>query len=157
MTGEGCHFEKCNRATLKAEILNLYTTVQAMSDAKRHYFNLPDRREELPFSDGVLIGDTLYLSGRIGIDPKTGYAPADIDQEISFLLDGIKAVLEHAGMEMNDLVYVQIFCPDLSLFDQFNRRYRTYFSGKLPARAFIGSGALLRNGRFEIMAQARKL
>lgn len=133
-----------------------FSTVQAMTDAKRQYFNLPNRREDLPFSDGVLIGDTLYLSGRIGIDPETGYAPADIDQEISFLLDGIKAVLEQAGMGMDDLVYVQIFCPDLTLFDHFNRRYRTYFSGKLPARAFIGSGPLLRNGRFEIMAQARK-
>ncbi len=127
-----------------------------MADSQREYFDLPNRREDLPFSDAVLVGDTLYLSGRIGIDPQTGYAPADIDQEISFLLDGIEAVLEHAGMEMNDLVYVQIFCPDLSLFDHFNRRYRTYFSGKLPARAFIGSGPLLRNGRFEIMAQARK-
>ena len=127
-----------------------------MSDMKRQYFNLPNRREDLPFSDAVLVGDTLYLSGRIGIDPQTGYAPADIDQEISFLLDGLKAVLEKAGMNMDDLVYVQIFCPDLSLFDRFNRRYRSYFRGNLPARAFIGSGPLLRNGRFEIMAQARK-
>ena len=75
----------------------------------------------------------------------------------NFLLDGIKAVLEQAGMRMDDLVYVQIFCPDLSLFDHFNRRYRSYFIGNLPARAFIGSGPLLRNGRFEIMAQARKV
>jgi len=127
-----------------------------MTERQRQYFNLPNRREDLPFSDGVLVGDTLYLSGRIGIDPATGYAPEDIEQEIAFLLNGIKAVLEHAGMSMDDLVHVQIFCPDLSLFDQFNRRYRSYFTGNLPARAFIGSGPLLRNGRFEIMAQARK-
>jgi enamine deaminase RidA (YjgF/YER057c/UK114 family) len=127
-----------------------------MSDSSRQYFDLPSRREDLPFSDAVLVGDTMYLSGRIGIDPQTGFAPADIDQEISLLLDGIKAVLAQARMSMDDLVYVQIFCPDLSLFDHFNRRYRTYFTGRLPARAFIGSGPLLRNGRFEIMAQARQ-
>jgi len=119
------------------------------------YINLPGR-ENLPFSDGVLVGDTLYMSGRIGIDPNTGYAPADVDQEITFLMDGIKSVLAKVQMSMDDLVYVQIFCPDLSLFDKFNQRYRTYFGGSLPARAFIGSGPLLRGGRFEIMAMARK-
>ena|SRR5579884_3221479 len=122
----------------------------------RRYINLPNRRPNLPFSDAVLIGDTLYLSGRIGIDPATGMAPPDLDQEISFLLDGIKDVLAEAGMTMNDLAYVQIFCPDLSLFDRFNARYRSYFQGDLPARAFIGSGPLLRGGHFEIMAIARR-
>lgn len=124
-------------------------------DSQRQFFNLPNR-EDLPFSDAVLVGDTLYLSGRIGIDPKTGYAPADVNQEITLLMDGIKAVLAQAGMSMDDLVYVQTFCTDLSLFDTFNQRYRTYFRGPLPARAFLGSGPLLRSGRFEIMSIARK-
>ena len=124
--------------------------------SSRKYINLPNRRGNLPFSDGVLVGDTLYLSGRIGIDPETGYAPADIDQEIRLLLDGLKEVLAAAGMTMDDLVSVQIFCPDLSLFDRFNAAYRSYFSGDLPARAFIGSGPLLRNGHFEVMGIAVK-
>ena len=121
---------------------------------ERRFINLPDRRHNLPFSDGVLVGDTLYLSGRIGIDPATGVAPADLDQEISLLLDGLRDVLRAAGMSMDDLVYVQIFCPDLSLFDHFNQRYRGYFSKELPARAFLGSGPLLRNGRFEVQGIA---
>lgn len=120
----------------------------------RRYINLPDRRLNLPFNDAVLVGDTLYLSGRIGLDPATGLAPADVDQEITLLLDGVRDVLKAAEMTMDDLVAVQIFCPDLSLFDHFNARYRTYFKGDLPARAFLGSGPLLRNGRFEIMATA---
>ena len=124
--------------------------------SSRKYIKLPNRRGNLPFSDGVLVGDTLYLSGRIGIDPQTGYAPADIDQEIRLLLDGLKEVLAAAGMTMDDLVSVQIFCPDLSLFDRFNAAYRSYFSGDLPARAFIGSGPLLRNGHFELMGIAIK-
>jgi 2-iminobutanoate/2-iminopropanoate deaminase len=121
---------------------------------ERRFVNLPDRHHDLPFSDGVLVGDTLYLSGRIGIDPATGFAPADLDQEISYLLDGVRDVLGGAQMTMSDLVYVQIFCPDLSLFDHFNQRYRTYFGAELPARAFLGSGPLLRNGRFELQAIA---
>jgi enamine deaminase RidA (YjgF/YER057c/UK114 family) len=120
----------------------------------RRYINLPHRRANLPFSDAVLLGDTLYLSGRIGIDPATGLAPADLDQEISFLLDGLRDVLAAAGMTMDDLVYVQIFCADLSLFDHFNARYRAYFQHELPARAFLGTGPLLRNGRFEVQGIA---
>jgi reactive intermediate/imine deaminase len=120
----------------------------------RRYINLPNRRANLPFSDAVLVGDTLYLSGRIGIDPATGLAPADLEQEISLLLDGLRDVLRAAGMTMDDLVLVQIFCPDLSLFDHFNARYRTYFEHELPARAFLGSGTLLRNGRFEVQGIA---
>ena len=91
---------------------------------ERRFINLPDRRHNLPFSDGVLVGDTLYLSGRIGIDPSTGVAAADVDQEITLLLDGVRDVLKAADMSMEDLVYVQIYCPDLSLFDRFNQRYR---------------------------------
>jgi 2-iminobutanoate/2-iminopropanoate deaminase len=127
---------------------------EANSLPTRRFINLPNRRENLPFSDAVLVGDTLYISGRIGIDPATGFAPADLDQEISFLLDGLRDVLAAASMTMDDLTYVQIFCPDLSLFDHFNARYRKCFTGDLPARAFLGSGPLLRNGRFEIQAIA---
>ncbi len=124
--------------------------------ATRRYINLPDRRHNLPFSDGVFVGDTLYLSGRIGIDPATGVVPEDVEQEITLLLDGLRDVLKAAGMTMDELVSVQIYCPDLSLFDRFNARYRTYFTGDLPARAFLGSGPLLRNGRFEIVSIAVK-
>ena len=122
----------------------------------RRVINLPNRQANLPFSDAVLVGDTLYLSGRIGLDPKTGQAPADVDQEIRLLLDGIKAALAEAGMTMDDLVQVQVYCTDLSLFDRFNAAYRTYFKGELPARAFLGAAALLRGGRFEMMGIARK-
>ncbi|MGZ4787257.1 MAG: RidA family protein [Terriglobales bacterium] len=121
---------------------------------ERRFINLPNRRHNLPFSDGVLVDDTLYLSGRIGIDPSTGVAAADVDQEITLLLDGVRDVLKAADMTMDDLVYVQIFCPDLSLFDHFNQRYRSYFGTELPARAFLGSGRLLLNGRFELQGIA---
>jgi reactive intermediate/imine deaminase len=110
---------------------------------------LPTRKDTLPYSDAVLAGNTLYLSGRIGIDPQTGKAPEDIEKEIRFLLDGMKTTLAAADLTMDDLVSVQIFCPDLSLYEKFNEVYRTYFTKDFPARAFIGSGPLLRGGRFE--------
>jgi enamine deaminase RidA (YjgF/YER057c/UK114 family) len=122
----------------------------------REHLNLPGRRTDLPFSDAVRIGDTLYISGRIGFEPGTMKLPASPDQEARNLLDGIQSVLQIAKMEMDDLVYVQLFCSDVSLFDTFNSVYRGYFKKDLPARAFLGSGPLLFNARFEMMGIAVK-
>jgi 2-iminobutanoate/2-iminopropanoate deaminase len=103
------------------------------------------------------VGNTLYLAGRIGIDPQTGRPPADLEAEIRLTLDGMKATLAEAGMSMDDLVSVQVFCPDLALYDRFNAIYRTYFNGPhFPARAFLGSGPLLRGGHFEVWGVAVK-
>jgi 2-iminobutanoate/2-iminopropanoate deaminase len=130
---------------------------QATPQATRRAINLPDDNAKLPFSGAILAGNTLYLSGRIGLDAKTGQAPAAIDDEIRILLDRIKATLSEAGMTMDDLVYVQVACTDLSLYDKFNTAYRSYFSVKdLPAREFIGVASLLRGGHFEVQAIAAK-
>jgi 2-iminobutanoate/2-iminopropanoate deaminase len=127
-----------------------------MSSEARQYINLPGRRPGLPFSDAVLAGDTLYLSGRLGIDPATGKAAADVDLEIKLLFDSFEAVLAQAGMSMDDLVSVQIFSPALDLWEKFNEAYVKRFSGEPPARAYIGSGPLLLDGRFEMMGVAVK-
>ena len=112
---------------------------------------------QAPFSDAILAGNTLYLAGRIGIDPKTGKVPEKIEDEIKLLLDGEKEVLAQAGMTMDDLVYVQIACTDLSLFGKFNPIYASYFTTKdYPAREFIGAGSLLVGGHFELQAIAVK-
>lgn len=123
--------------------------------ATRKVFNAPNKTVDAPFSDGILAGDTFYLAGRIGLDPKTGKPPAEIDDEIKLMLDSLKGTLTQAGMTMDDLVYVQIACTDLSLFDKFNSIYKTYFTTKdYPAREFIGAGSLLRGGHFELQAIA---
>ena len=123
--------------------------------AKR-YVTLQNRGHELPFSDAVLVDDTLYISGRIGIDPRTGKVPENVNEELRLLFGGFEAVLAEAEMTMEDLVYVQVYCPNLSLFDAFNAAYRLYFSRDFPARAFLGSGPLLLNGRFEMIGIARR-
>ncbi|HYJ06290.1 MAG TPA: Rid family hydrolase [Chthoniobacterales bacterium] len=128
---------------------NAVTPVSKSTASARKHILLPNRKDTLPFSDGVLVGDTLYLAGKIGVDPETGRAPEDVEKETRLLLDGMKTTLAAADMTMDDLVSVQIFCPDLSLYEKFNEIYRTYFDKNFPARAFIGSGPLLRGGRFE--------
>jgi reactive intermediate/imine deaminase len=119
------------------------------------YINLP-KPVQAPFSDAVLVGNTLYIAGRIGVDPKSGKPPDDLEQEVRILLDGFKSVLAETGMTMDDLVFVQVFCPDLSLYGKFNDIYKTYFGKDYPARAFVGSGPLLRGGHFEMNGIAVK-
>jgi reactive intermediate/imine deaminase len=111
-------------------------------------------RANLPFSDAVWHGDTLYVSGHIGLDPKTGKVGTTPEEEAHLVLDGVKQTLESAGLTMDDLLSVQIFCSDVTLFEKFNVVYRTYFKGEFPARAFLGSGRLLFDARFEVQAVA---
>ena len=125
------------------------------AQSARRYITLP-KPVQAPFSDGVLVGNTLYLAGRIGVVRKTGKPPDDTEQEVRILLDGFKSVLAETGMTMDDLVFVQVFCPDLSLYGKFNDVYKTYFGKDYPARAFVGSGPLLRGGHFEMNGIAVK-
>ncbi len=127
---------------------------QTEAQSKRRVINLPDRPPQAAFSSAILVGDTLYISGNIGLDPKTGKAPEKIEDEIKLLLDSYKTLLTQAGFTMDDLVYVQISCTDLSLYDKFNAAYRTYFTKDLPAREFIGAASVLRGGHFEMQAIA---
>src|SRR5215468_8359391 len=128
------------------------------SNHARRYVNLqrPASAPQAPFSDAVLIGHTIYVAGRIGLDPQSGNAPANIDDEIRILLDGVQDVLRSGGMTMDDLAYVQVFCTDLTLYAKFNDAYKSRFKGEFPARAFIGVASLLRGGHFEIMGIAQQ-
>jgi 2-iminobutanoate/2-iminopropanoate deaminase len=106
----------------------------------------------LPFSGAVLAGDTLYISGSLGL--KDGKVPDDPTEEARLVMDSIKRSVEAAGMSMDDLVSVQIFCSDVTHYQKFNDVYKTYFTKEYPARAFIGAGTLLFDARFEVVATA---
>jgi enamine deaminase RidA (YjgF/YER057c/UK114 family) len=111
----------------------------AQKPPERRYFKASNPRRpgvQIPYSDAVLVGNTMYLAGRTGIDRTNGVLPPDIEQEARLLLDSFKATLANGGMTMDDVVMVQVHCPDLSLYDKFNTVYSTYFSKEFPARAF---------------------
>jgi 2-iminobutanoate/2-iminopropanoate deaminase len=109
-----------------------------------------------PFSEAVLAGNTLYVAGHIGIDPATGKPGATPEDEAKLVMESFKRSVEAGGMTMDDLVSVTVFCSDVSHFNAFNGVYRTYFHENYPARAFIGSGALLFGARFEVQGIAVK-
>ena len=98
----------------------------------------------------------MSVSGHLGLDPDTGQVPADPAEEVRVLLDSFEATLEAGGMTMDDLIRVQVFCSDISLYGVFNAEYRTRFTGPFPARAFIGSGELLFGCRFEMLGTAAR-
>lgn len=103
----------------------------------------------------MLAGDTLYLSGQLGLLPDNT-VPANPAEEARRVLERIRELIAQAGMSMDDLVQVQIFCTDLSLYPAFNNVYRTYFEKEFPARAFLGTDKLLFGARFEVLGIAVK-
>jgi 2-iminobutanoate/2-iminopropanoate deaminase len=136
--------------------LSAFALAMGMAVAGKRIRSERTVRENLPFSDAVWHGDTLYLCGHIGLDAKTGRPPDTAEEEARLVMDGVKRTLESAGLTMDNLVSVQIFCSDVALFGQFNAVYRTYFQGEFPARAFLGSGRLLFDARFEVQGIAAK-
>ena len=110
-------------------------------------------RDLPPYSGAVLAGDTLYLSGVLGLN-ENREVPDDPAEEARNAMNAIKRHVEAAGMTMDDIVSMQIFCSDVSLYQTFNDVYRTYFTQQYPARAFLGSGTLLFNARFEVQGIA---
>jgi 2-iminobutanoate/2-iminopropanoate deaminase len=122
----------------------------------RRVINSPDRAPQAAFSSAILTGNTLYISGNIGFDPKTHKPPERIEDEVTNLMNSYKELLARAGFSMDDLVYVQISCTDLGNYDKFNAIYKSYFTKDLPAREFIGVASILGGGHFEMQAIAVK-
>jgi 2-iminobutanoate/2-iminopropanoate deaminase len=130
----------------------------AAGAADRKYIVKPrsEDRKTLPFSEGVLVGNSLYIAGHVGLDSKTDMPPASAEEEARLVMDGIKQTVESAGLSMDDVVSMQVFCTDLKLYNTFNAVYRTYFHRDYPARAFLGTANLLRGARYEVMGIAVK-
>jgi 2-iminobutanoate/2-iminopropanoate deaminase len=122
----------------------------------RLYFSSPlAQQRHLPFSSGVLVGNTLYVAGTTGIDPATK-GSVTLTQEAHLVMDRVKHVVEEAGLTMGDLVSVQVYCTDLRDYAAFNSVYKTFFHAHYPARAFIGASSLLFGAHFEVMGIAEK-
>src|SRR5206468_4097145 len=137
--------------SLILSLVFLLTVMATSLDSDRKYIVLQrDAAKTAPFSVAVLVGNTLYIAGHIGLDPKTGKLGTTPEEEARLVLESLKRTVEASGLTMDDIVSVQVFCSDVSVFDAFNSVYRTYFHGHYPARAFIGAGKLLFNARFEV-------
>ena len=105
----------------------------------------------LPLSEAVRAGDTLYLSGQVGIVPGTmELAPGGLEGETRQTMENIKTSLEAHGYAMDDLVKCLVMLADISQWATFNDVYKTYFDGRYPARSAFGANGLAIGARVEI-------
>ena len=105
----------------------------------------------LPYSPGILAGDTLYMSGQLGRDPATArLVPGGIEAETRQALTNLREVLRAAGMDFEDVVSVTAFLTDFKEFDAYNKVYREFFPKDPPARATAGVAALNLGAKVEL-------
>jgi 2-iminobutanoate/2-iminopropanoate deaminase len=108
-----------------------------------------------PYSQAVEVGDTLYLSGQIGLDPATGEMVAGgVVPEIHQVLANARAVLEAAGFTPADVVQSIVFLADMDDYGAVNEIYSEFFRGEAPARAAVQVARLPKDARVEIMMTA---
>lgn len=102
------------------------------------------------YSQAVKVGDTVYLSGQLGLDPATMEMVEGVDAQIVRVFDNLKAVAEAAGGTLADVVKLNVYLIDLGNFAKVNAAMANYFSEPYPARAAIGVSALPRGGLVEM-------
>ena len=109
-----------------------------------------------PFNPAVLVDGTLYVSGQIGRDLKTQKVPDNFEAEVRQVLDNIGIILREGKMTYEDVVSVQVYLTDMTLFPRMNTIYTTYFKTERPARTTVGVAALAAAGaHIEITVTAR--
>lgn len=111
----------------------------------------------LPYSPGILVGDTLYVAGHLGRDPVTSKLVAGgIEAETRQILANIREVLKAAGMDLGDVVSVTVYITSFEDFPRFNEIYREHFPRNPPARATVQVSALNSGGHVELQMIAVK-
>ena len=117
--------------------------------AQRKTINLQPNANR-PFSDAVLVGDTLYLAGAMGRDA-AGKFPDAFADEVRAALQHQSDVLKAGGMDIADVVKVTCFIADLKDYDEWNKVYREFFKGpEMPARSTVQVAGLVQKGRIEV-------
>ena len=109
-----------------------------------------------PYSQAVLLDDTLYASGQLGIDPSTGDFPEGITAQTEQSFRNIHAILAEAGMTIDDVVKTTCFLAYMGDFAAMNAVYERQFTGSFPARSAVAVKTLPKNGLVEIEIIARK-
>ena len=108
-----------------------------------------------PYSQGVRIGDFLFTSGQIALDPTTGeMCFGEIEQETEKTLQNIEAILKAGGLSLSHVVKTTVYLADLNHFSRMNQVYEQFFSTNKPARACVQVAALPKGAKVEIDAVA---
>lgn len=103
-----------------------------------------------PYSQAVDTGSTVYCSGQLGLDPATGNLANGVQAQTHQALKNLQAVLNKAGLSLDNVVKTTVFVQDLADFGTVNEIYGTYFHGGFPARSCVQIAALPKNALVEI-------
>ena len=109
-----------------------------------------------PYSQAIIHGDTLYTSGQIPVDPKTGSVPDDVSAQARQSLENVKAIVEAAGLKVGDIVKTTVLLTDIADFAAMNAVYATFFTKDMPARICYQVSKLPMGAKVEIDAVAVK-
>jgi reactive intermediate/imine deaminase len=113
------------------------------------YFR-PESMKSLPFSEAVLVGKMLFLSGQIGVDHSIKLVSGGIAEETRQTMENIKSTLERYGSSLDHVIKVTVMLSDMSEWAEMNKVYVTYFPKHLPARSAFGTNGLALGARVEI-------
>jgi 2-iminobutanoate/2-iminopropanoate deaminase len=138
-----------------AAVLTMGVAINQSHAQERRTINLVPARG-LPFNDGIVAGNTLYIAGQEGTDEAGKLAAGGIVAETTATLDNIQKVLKAAGFELKDVVSVTVYLADIHEFAEMNKVYKSVMPDPKPARATIQAAALVNNARIEISAIAVK-
>ena len=110
-----------------------------------------------PYSQGIRVANTLYVSGQIGVDPATHeFVPGGIAEQTHQVIKNTQAVLEAAGFSLEDVVQSQVFLSDINNYAAMNEVYGSYFKNAPPARAALQVARLPKDALIEILVVAVK-
>jgi len=108
-----------------------------------------------PYSQAIRIGDFLYTSGQIALDPESGmFLSGEIEEETEQTLKNISAILQAGGVNFENVIKTTVYLSDLNDFTRMNQVYEKYFSKNKPARACVQVAALPKGAKVEIDAIA---
>ena len=108
-----------------------------------------------PYSQAISIGNFLFTSGQIALDPESGiFLSAEIEEETEQTLKNISAILRAGGLSLENVVKTTVYLSDLNHFSRMNQVYEKYFSKTKPARACVQVAALPKGAKIEIDAIA---
>jgi 2-iminobutanoate/2-iminopropanoate deaminase len=131
------------------------TVAGSSHNSARRAINPPGSKPDAPFSNGLLVGNTLYVAGQQGL-VEGKLQPGGIVPETQAALDNIKKILELGGMQMSDVVTATVYLADMNDFAAMSNTYKTYFPEPRPARATVQVAGLVGNARVEISVIAVK-
>lgn len=109
-----------------------------------------------PYSQAIKVGNTLYVAGQVGFTLEGKLDTSSVDNECKQALNNVKAIVEAAGMNMQQVVKATLYVTDLKNFSKINEVYGTYFPQNPPARETVQVAALPKGARFEISVVAVK-